>query len=115
MPAFTSGRYPQLQVNTVHGTVRFVDGRAEATEEQAEVLRGMGADYQLAEENVEGAETRGSAPSAPPAPVDPARPPQSAPKADWVEWAASHGMDRDQAEDLTKAELIELADQLTEE
>ncbi|MEV7011551.1 hypothetical protein [Streptosporangium sp. NPDC051022] len=47
------------------------------------------------------------------APVD--RPAQSAPKAVWVEWAVSRGMEREQAEDLTKAELISLGDQLTDE
>ncbi|MEV4245233.1 hypothetical protein AB0J63_17680 [Streptosporangium canum] len=36
------------------------------------------------------------------------RPPQAAPKAAWVDWAVSQGMDREQAEDLTKAELIDL-------
>ncbi|MGW4469672.1 hypothetical protein ACWENQ_08365 [Nonomuraea sp. NPDC004354] len=66
-------------------------------------------------EDVEGAETRGSVPSAPPEPVESGRPPQSAPKAAWVEWAAAHGMDREQADDLTKAQLIELADQLDKE
>lgn len=51
MPIFTSGRYPQLQVNTDAGTVRFQDGRAEVAEEQAKVLRGMDPEYQLAEES----------------------------------------------------------------
>ncbi|MFF0860904.1 hypothetical protein ACFYUV_04025 [Nonomuraea sp. NPDC003560] len=37
-----------------------------------------------------------------------ARPAQSASKAAWVDWAVSQGMDRDQADDLTKAELIDL-------
>ncbi|WP_101788653.1 hypothetical protein [Nonomuraea indica] len=64
MPTFTSGRYPHMQVNTVHGVVRFRDGRAEVTEEQANVLRAMDAEYQLAEENV-GADGHGAAPTTP--------------------------------------------------
>lgn len=45
----------------------------------------------------------------------PTRPAQSAVKAVWVEWAVAGGMDQGQAEDLTKDQLIELADQLEEE
>lgn len=41
------------------------------------------------------------------------RPSQSANKAAWVDWVVSQGVDREQAEDLTKAELIELADNIT--
>lgn len=62
-------------------------------------------------DDVVGAETRGPAPTTPEA----KQPPQSANKDAWVDWAASHGMDRDAAEDLTKAQLIELADQLAKE
>jgi hypothetical protein len=114
MPAFTSGRYPHLHVRTVHGVVRFHDGRAEATDEQAEVLRGMDAEYGLYEIVAEA--------SVPPVqepvqePVEPGkRPAQSANKETWVAWAVAHGMDPDQADDLTKAQLIELADQLAKE
>ncbi|MEU4332335.1 hypothetical protein [Nonomuraea dietziae] len=129
MPTFTSGRYPQLQVNTNHGTVRFVEGRAEATDEQASVLRAMDAEYQLVEENAEEAEAHGTAPSTPqqqevPAPepepevvdeVSAERPAKSAPKQAWIDWAVANGMSADQAEDLTKDQLIELAAQLAEE
>ncbi|GHH67595.1 hypothetical protein GCM10017673_14860 [Streptosporangium violaceochromogenes] len=44
----------------------------------------------------------------------PSRPPQSAAKAVWAAWAIQEGLlgDADQAEDLTKAQIIELADEL---
>lgn len=35
------------------------------------------------------------------------RPAQNDPKAAWVDWAVSQGADRDEADALTKAELIE--------
>ncbi|MGW6498553.1 hypothetical protein [Nonomuraea angiospora] len=67
-------------------------------------------------DDVEGAADHGAAPTTPAQETEPGkRPPQSAPKADWVAWATSHGMDADQADDLTKAELIKLADELEEE
>lgn len=37
----------------------------------------------------------------------PEKPKQVAPKADWVDYAVSEGLDRDEAEAMTKAELIE--------
>lgn len=40
--------------------------------------------------------------------VEPKRPAGNAPKADWVDWAVSQGLDRDEAEALTKAQLTEL-------
>ena len=39
--------------------------------------------------------------------VEPQRPAQAEPKAAWVDWAVSQGADADEAEALTKAELIE--------
>lgn len=47
-----------------------------------------------AEEDVEASEASG-------------RPAQNDPKAAWVDWAVSQGADRDEADALTKAELIE--------
>lgn len=41
------------------------------------------------------------------------RPRQVAPKAAWVDYAVTCGMDRDHAQAITKAELIEAVDQLT--
>lgn len=38
------------------------------------------------------------------------RPAQSAPKADWVAYAITRGISREEAEAMTKAELIELTD-----
>lgn len=65
-------------------------------------------------EDVEGAEDHGPAPTTPQ--QDGAKQPaQSANKDAWVDWAVSNGMDRDAADDLTKAQLIELADQLAKE
>lgn len=39
-----------------------------------------------------------------------ARPSQSAAKADWVDFAVARGLDRKEAESMTKAELVELTD-----
>lgn len=36
------------------------------------------------------------------------KPKHVAPKAEWVDYAVTQGADRDEAEDMTKAELIEL-------
>lgn len=36
------------------------------------------------------------------------KPSQSAPKADWVAWAVHEGTEPDEAEAMTKADLIEL-------
>jgi len=55
-------------------------------------------------------------PSAPPAPEpEPEPEPESSGrpvvadnKATWVDWAVSQGLERDEAESLTKAELVEL-------
>lgn len=49
----------------------------------------------------------------PPEPVEPQQesegpPKEYATKSDWVDWAVSRGADRDEAESLTKNELIEL-------
>ncbi|WP_431903647.1 hypothetical protein [Nonomuraea sp. bgisy101] len=49
MPTFTTSRYRQLQVRTSSGTVRFDNGHAIVTDEQAEVLRAMDPDYALVE------------------------------------------------------------------
>lgn len=62
-------------------------------------------------EDVVGAEDHGPVPTTP----EPKQPAQSANKDAWVDWAVSNGMDRDAADDLTKAQLIELADQLAKE
>lgn len=43
-----------------------------------------------------------------PEPVESDAPSQHDLKADWVDYAVSKGLDRDEAEELTKAELIEL-------
>jgi hypothetical protein len=47
-----------------------------------------------------------SAASAPGPPTE--RPAQSAPKAAWVGWAVTNGADPDEAEALTKTDLIDL-------
>lgn len=39
---------------------------------------------------------------------DAGKPKHVAPKAEWVDYAVTQGADRDEAEDMTKAELIEL-------
>lgn len=49
-----------------------------------------------------------SAAEAEPEPEPPEPPADSALKADWVDWAVEAGMDRDEAETLTKSELQEL-------
>lgn len=39
--------------------------------------------------------------------LEPVKPAQADPKAAWIDWAVSQGADTDEAEALTKAELIE--------
>ncbi|MEU4234179.1 hypothetical protein AB0F17_58735 [Nonomuraea sp. NPDC026600] len=101
---------------------RFVDGvkverafTVDGSEDDARhaALADSGVDGWRAH-NVEGSGNHGPGPTTPE--QDGAKqPPQSANKDAWVDWAVSHGMDRDAAEDLTKAQLIELADQLAKE
>ena len=64
-------------------------------------------------EDVDGGGNHGPAPSTPQAPGR--RPRKNDPVDVWHAWAVSHGMDPEQADDLTKAQLIELADQLDKE
>lgn len=47
--------------------------------------------------------------------LEPSRPAQSANKDAWVTWAVSQGADREQAEGLTKAELVDLYGRPAEE
>ncbi len=97
MMAFRCDRYPQLQVWTEAGTVRFRDGQAEVPNiVQAETLRGLGDEYGV----VEVSPPEPDAPNEPPAP--------SAVKAEWVGYATRvHGADPDEVEALTKADLID--------
>lgn len=96
MMAFCCDRYPQLQVWTEAGTVRFRDGQAKVSDEQAETLRGLGNEYGVVEVS----------PAQPDAPNEP--PAVSALKAEWVDYATRvHGTDPDEAEALTKADLID--------
>lgn len=106
-------RYPQMQIVTQHGRVRFVDGVAEVTEEQAESVLNMPKVYGISLDGSRdaGAESDG-AEEEPPATGDKAsseptgRPPQSAPKDAWVAYANA----QDEAVDhssMTKAELID--------
>lgn len=102
-------RYPQIQIVTQHGRVRFVDGVAEVTDEQAESVLNMPKVYGISLDDTqtdgdvehEAPDTGGEAPSEPTG-----RPPQSAPKDAWVAYANA----QDEAVDhssMTKAELIE--------
>ncbi|MGA5764482.1 hypothetical protein [Nonomuraea bangladeshensis] len=115
MPAFRCGRFPdgEVPINTSRGLVVFVDGRAVVDDpEQAQALREVPPVFEITEDVVGG----GNHGPAPDRPAETGRrPAQSAPKAAWAEWAVSHGMDPDQAGDLTKAQLIALADDLDKE
>lgn len=56
-------------------------------------------------------EVSGRAQAAEPEEAEPesdSKPKHVAPKAEWVDYAVTQGADRDEAEDMTKAELIEL-------
>jgi hypothetical protein len=46
-------------------------------------------------------------PSDDPGEGDPIRPAQSAVKADWIDYAVAHGADRQQAEAMTKDDLVQ--------
>ena len=88
---------------------------SEATDEAVRAnLAAVGAEHGMSVEN-----GRLVDPSAPepepesesepvPEPEESARPAQADNKAAWVDWAVSQGVDREEAEAFTKAELIEL-------
>lgn len=119
MAVFRCGRFPrgEIPIRTARGLVVFTDGQAVVDDpEQAQALREQPAAFEITEDVEEaGAAVHGTA-SPTPAPEQAAgQPAKSAPKAVWVAWAAAHGMDRETATDLTKAELFELADRLEEE
>ncbi|MET7333278.1 hypothetical protein [Nonomuraea sp. NPDC005650] len=65
-------------------------------------------------DNVEGAAVHGAAPTTPNRATS-GRPRKNASVDVWHAWAVSNGMDPEQADDLTKNQLIELADQLDKE
>lgn len=102
-------RYPQMQIVTQYGRVRFVDGVAEVTDEQAESVLNMPKVYGISLDDTEfddgvEQEASGADDETPPEPAG--RPPQSAPKDAWVAYANA----QDEAVDhssMTKAELIE--------
>lgn len=97
-------RYPHMLVLTQYGKVRFTDGLAEVTDEQAEVLLNMPKVYGIALDDGDDEEPVEDPVGPLAAPAE--RPPQSAPKADWVAYANA----QDEAVDhssMTKQELIE--------
>lgn len=102
-------RYPQMQIVTQYGRVRFVDGVAEVTDEQAESVLAMPRVYAITLDDGQDADDGEQEPPAADgkAPSEPVgRPPQSAPKDAWVAYADA----QDEAvnhDSMTKAELIE--------
>lgn len=112
-------RYPQLQITTPHGRVRFVDGVAEVSDEQADSVLGLPSDqYGITvddgqADDVPPADGEQEPPHPPPSqkePGDPAgpvaeRPPKGAPKADWVAYADTQ--DPGDHSEMTKDQLIE--------
>ncbi|MFD0885298.1 hypothetical protein ACFQ08_12150 [Streptosporangium algeriense] len=107
MAVFRCGKFPHgdIPIHTTAGIVEFRGGRAVVDDpELIKALREVPDVFGITEEG------------RPEPPVG--RPAQSAPKAAWVEWAVGRGMDREQAEDLTKTELIalgQLSDDSSEE
>ncbi|MBG0830519.1 hypothetical protein HS041_22415 [Planomonospora sp. ID67723] len=92
-----------MPIRTTAGLILFRDGRAVVeSPELAQALREVPAVFGITEEGA-GSEARSPAPP---------RPAKSAPVKAWEDWAVSRGMDRGQAEDATKAQLIALADDL---
>lgn len=87
-------KHPQMQVNTPAGTVRFVDGVAEVTDEQAEATAALAESYGV---TIEADTDTG--------PEELERPVKSASKSDWKAYAISQGMDEDAAEKATRDEL----------
>ncbi|TYB50241.1 hypothetical protein FXF51_56795 [Nonomuraea sp. PA05] len=112
MAVFHCGRFPHgnVPIRTTAGMVVFVDGQAAVDDpEQAQALREVPPVFEITED-VEAGGDHGPAPSTPGR-----RPAQSASKVDWAAWAVRHGMSAEQADDLTKAQLIALADELDKE
>lgn len=116
MAVFRCGRFPhgEVPIRTARGLVVFTDGQAVVDDpELASALREQPASFEIKQViDVAGGGNHGPAT---PTPDPTGRPSKAAPKADWVAWAVGHGMDADQADDLTKAQLIELGSQLAEE
>lgn len=105
MGVFRCERFPtgEVPIRTSAGIVWFRDGQAVVDDpDTAAALREVPPVFGIvdAEQPKEptGPET--------PTPLAPERPPHSAIKQEWVDYAAALGADRDQAEALTKAELI---------
>lgn len=119
-------RYPNIIIVTQHGKVRFEDGAATVTQEQADSVLAMPRTYDITQDQdqddsipaePDGDKAPQQAPAADTPPVPPAepvppaapvvveRPAPSAPKADWVAYADSQ--DPGDHGQLTKTELIE--------
>lgn len=94
MAVLKCDRYPQMQVNTAAGKIRFVEGLAEVSEELAEALQGMAEEYGI---------TVQADPE--PEPVELERPAKSASKTDWAAYAVSQGLDAEAADKATRDEL----------
>jgi hypothetical protein len=96
MIALRCEKHPMMQVNTPAGPVKFQDGSAEATEEQAESVAEIAAAYGITVKEAEVEETE---------PDEVVRPAKSASKADWKAYAISQGLDEADADAATRDEL----------
>ncbi|MHC5259904.1 hypothetical protein ACYSUO_18660 [Streptomyces sp. UC4497] len=92
MIALRCEKHPTMQVNTSAGPVKFTDGVAEATAEQADAVAEIASAYGITIEADE------------PEEVD-VRPAKSASKADWKAYAVGQGLDEAEAEKATRDEL----------
>jgi hypothetical protein len=100
---FTSEKYPYLRVNAPGGkSGRFADGELETTDAKViEALRGLPSEYGVAAADGEKAQDDDE-------PKD-GRPSKRASKEEWVDYAVSRqGVERAEAEEMTKADLVEL-------
>jgi hypothetical protein len=108
---YACSRYPQLQVGSRAGGLRFRDGRFETNDEgQAAALDRLPPEYgvDLVSAPTDQRGDAGGGVGSGSGPEAGERPARSARKADWVAYAAAVDPDTTGLDDLTKDELIDL-------
>lgn len=107
--------YVTLKVRDVTGKASvmgfYKDARVDRDQvDSASLKRHLDRGYvELVEQGEPARESTPEPQGEPPAePTGEARPGQNAPKSEWVDFAVAQGVDRDEADSLTKADLINL-------
>lgn len=118
MAIFTNRDHPEQRIAGPAGTVRFVGGRAEVGEAQAEALRALPAEWGIVEEvSEEEAARRAEARRTPPPPSpspprtpmgpdDPEPPARNASTENWRAYAVARGMSPEEAGKRSRDDLV---------